>query len=113
MTYNSQDYQVISTYTGGLFKEDILNGATISVKGAIFQIEREYTRRGVPTRIFKFTSFNEFVDGDSTKELIEIGWNTCSAGFIQIAKELGLDYQSGSSYFSSGNAMPHFVEVVE
>ena len=111
--YNEKDYKVVSTYTGGMFKEDILNGATISVKGALFKIERVYTKLGKPTRIFEFTTLNEFVDGDSSNELIEIGWNNAPAGLMKIGKELGLDYQSGSSLFSNGNVKPHFVEVVE
>ena len=109
--YNPNDYQVLSTYTGGMFKEDILNGATISVKGAIFKIERVYTKNG-PTRIFLFDSLNEFVGGDSSNELIEIGWNNAPAGLSKIGKELGLEYQMPSSIFSNGLREPCFIEEV-
>lgn len=111
MSYNPDDYKVISTYNGGMFKENILNGATISIKGAVFRIERVYTRTGKPTHIFEFQSYNEFVEGDINKELIEIGWNNAPAGLSKIGKELGLTYVMGSSLFSNGNRKPHFIEV--
>lgn len=111
--YNPDDYKVISSYTGGMFKKNILNGAELSVKGATFKIERVYTRNGEPTKIFEFTSLNEFVDGDCSKELIEIGWNNAPAGLSKIGEELGLSYEMGSSIFSYGNVRPHFRELVE
>lgn len=111
-TYNPADYKVLSTYTGGLFKEDILNGATISIKGAVFKIERVYTHQGKPTRIFEFLSLNEWVDDDTSKELIEIGWSHCIAGMDKIGKELGLTYHNGPSAFSLSTQKPYFVEEV-
>ena len=108
--YKESDYKVVSTYKGGAFKQDILNGATISVKGAKFKLEREYTRNGTPTSLFKFVTLNEF---NEDGELIEIMWNNCVAGFMKIGRELGLDFRTGSSLFSNGNNKPHFVEVVK
>ena len=109
-TYYENDYQVLKTYTRGMFKEDILNAALISVKGATFKIRRVYTRSGEPTKVFEFDSLNEFVDGDNSKELIEIGWNNAPAGLSKIGKELGLSYEMPSSLFSNGNKKPHYVE---
>ena len=108
--YNENDYKVIKTYKGGMFKKDILNGATLQIKGATFTIERVYTRNGKPTRIFKFTTLNEFVDNDTSKELIEIGWNNAPAGFVKIGKELGLTYEMGSSHFKENYHPPYFID---
>lgn len=112
MSYNPDDYKVISSIRD---ENDMLMSATISVCGAEFQIQRVFvndgTFHGKPTKIFEFRSLNEFVDGDTNKELIEIGWNNAPRGLFEIGKELGLDYQMGSSTFSRGNTRPHFVEV--
>lgn len=108
MSYNPDDYKVISSTCND---KGLIVSATISIKGAEFKINRVATNDGKPTAIFKFQSLNEFVDGDTSKELIEIGWNNAPAGLFKIGKELGLDYRMGSSIFSNGNSRPHFVEV--
>lgn len=111
--YNPEDYSVIETHYDSHF--GILKSAKINVKGAIFFIRRVYannhTFHGKPTHIFEFDDLNSFVDGNSSNELIEIGWNNAPAGLVKIGKELGLDYKMGSSLFSNGNSKPHFVEV--
>lgn len=112
MSYNREDYKVISSTTDD---NGLLISATISVCGAEFKIDRVFandgTFHGKPTRIFEFRSLNEFVDGDINKELIEIGWNNAPRGLFEIGKELGLDYHSGASAFSMSDSRPHYIEV--
>ena len=110
---SSEDYRVIRRDFSEKF--GILTSAIIEVKGARFRISREFVKDGTfygkPTSIFRFDSLSEFVDDDSSKELIEIGWNNSTYGLYSIGKELGLEYVSGSSLFSKGTVRPHYVEV--
>ena len=86
------EYSIKDTYKGGTFKEDVLNGATLIIEGAEFNIERVYTLTGKPTPIFEFTSYSEI--NQFTDELIELGWDESAYKVDQLVQKLGLRYST-------------------
>ena len=105
---NTEDYKAISTWNGGMFRDNLLNGAELQIKGAKFIIERRYSNKGIPSSIFSFKSLKSFVDGDCRKDLIEIDCDTSVTGMRSIAKELGMRYHPASMYNCD---TPFFEEV--
>lgn len=110
---NENEYKVIdlteswNDSTRRCYENPILTHATVEIKGAVFKIDRVFTKLGNPSRVFLFRTEQEF---NSNNELIEIGWNTCSSGLMKIAEKLNLKFVSSSSCFSMGKCRCHFIE---
>lgn len=89
--YNEDDYKVIKSY----YKDNLLVGALLEIKGANFKIERVYSNMGVPTNFFKFVDRCAF---NNNNEFIEIGWSTCQSGMDLIGNELNLKFKQNSLF---------------
>ena len=111
--YNENDYKILDSYytsnetTRKYCKDPILTHATVEIKGAVFKVDRFFTKLGNPSRVFLFRTEQEF---NSNGELIEIGWDTCSAGLMKLAEDLHLKFVGTSSCFSYGKCQCHFIE---
>lgn len=107
--YKKEDYKILKKY----YDDDLLIGAKLLIKGAVFHLYRQYiihTSKGViPSSIFKFTSYGEFVN-KNPNEYIELGWTTSGYGMMKIGEELGLTLHDGAGCFSMGNSKIHYVD---
>lgn len=104
MTYKPEDYQV----TNERAYADGGNGYDVNILGAEFTIYR-VMNKFQPTSIFKFNK-NIGLLADETGKIIgsvEIDWDTCLAGMLNLAKQMGLKCIPGVT----GKRQTYFVEV--
>lgn len=113
MTYRPEEYQV----TGTNFDEQgNIRSFDINIKGANFIVYRVYNHFK-PTNIFKFNKTIGFIEKERNGTIfavgtIEIDWDTCLRGLLNLAEQMGLKLIPGASVFkNSGGRKSHFIEV--
>ena len=112
MTYRPEEYQVTSV---NYAEDGSIRSFDVNIKGANFIVYRQMNKFQ-PTRTFKFNKNIQIVPKKENGKIIgaysvEIDWDTCLAGMLHLAQQMGLKCIPGVSVFANNKRLTQFVEV--
>ena len=112
MTYHPEEYQVTSIN----YNEDgTIRSFDVNIKGADFIVYR-HLHKFKQTKMFLFNEKSKFVEEyDDDGNLIggkhiEIDWDTCPAGMLHLANQMGLKLKPGIISVTGHGRLTYFVE---